>query len=325
MPAYGDDNRKKIIFNYYQLFVDRKVGEERKKFLFDLSQWATDIMEPITSVEEKNWDFGGDTVRLQKQTLNEHNQLEMQFMRLSETQMSYVGKRDSDEEEDFELEDNEFPAQDTFAIFDPENSVLMLQRNIQGLSFKGITEYINHFWNKGRDADDKEIIELIPIISKDAFSKAKLAHGFKKITVKTANKYDSKRNIVQKIGNSFSGVLENIIAAAEPVSGLDVEFTISTAPRSKENLLDDRQVNEILNEIEQNPNSVGKASVSYINENNKMEILNLLKATIKDEYIFELPPKSRLRPDVVLYEMQGIYNGNINREARKTSINQAIR
>jgi len=324
MVAMGDDNRKKIRFLYYRLFVSRKENGKRTRKLFDLSEWSTEVMQSIPNIENRNIEFGGDTIRLQKQWINEEELVELQFNRLSVTNTSYIAKDDSDVEENFKLESNEYPAQDTCIIFDPKYCVVMLQRNSQGLSLRGISDYINHYWNLNRSKDEEEYVEFEPVVEKDVFAEAKRSNRYKTLTIKTANKFDNKRNVLNRVSDAFRGPLEKVLDEAEPLGGLNIEITFS-AGRSKNRTLNDDEVRNLLGQIEEHPSALSKASVGFLDDNDKTEMLNLLKATVSDFYEFNLPKKSRLNPNVVFNEMRSIYLGNENNGGRRSDIIRMIR
>lgn len=207
-------------------------------------------------------------------------------------------------------------------LFDPANCVAMVQKNIQGLSIRGIIEYINYFWNL--EKIDKQKIDFLPIVSKEIFQRVRRCNGVKKLTIKTANTFDKKNNVARKVSDSFNGVLEKIISDASPLKGLNVEVSFVAAPRNKEEILDVEEVDKIMKQIEENPHSFSKAHLSILNEYNKIEPLNLLNALICDTYEFTLPPKQRLNPDSVLFEMRRLYLGDENTTARKHEINRTI-
>ena len=321
MVAFGDDNRKKVKFLYFQTRVEYKQNNNIIHKKFDLTMWCSSVMGSL-SIPDKNYEFGGDTIRLQNMHVNHEGLLELRFTRLSEVQTSYVAQKTSDIESDFELEENEYPAQDTMILFDPANCVAMVQKNIQGLSMRGIIEYINYFWNLGKT--DKQKIDFLPIVSKEIFQRVRSCNGVKKLTIKTANTFDKKNNVARKVSDSFNGVLEKIISDASPLKGLNVEVSFVAAPRNKEEILDVEEVDEIMKQIEENPHSFSKAHLSILNEYNKIEHLNLLNALIFDTYEFTLPPKQRLNPDSVLFEMNRLYLGDEYTTARKHEINRTI-
>ena len=321
MVAYGDDNRKKVKFLYYQTRVEYRQNNNIVHEMYDLTTWCSDAMSSL-SISDKNYEFGGDTIRLQNMHVNHDGLLELRFTRLSEIQTSYVARKTSDIESDFELEENEYPAQDTMILFDPANCVAMVQKNIQGLSIRGIIEYINYFWNL--EKIDKQKIDFLPIVSKEIFQRVRRCNGVKKLTIKTANTFDKKNNVARKVSDSFNGVLEKIISDASPLKGLNVEVSFVAAPRNKEEILDVEEVDKIMQQIEENPHSFSKAQLSILNEYNKIEPLNLLNALICDSYEFTLPPKQRLNPDSVLFEMRRLYLGDENTTARKHEINRTI-
>ena len=321
MVAYDDDNRKKVKFLYFQTRVEYRQNNNIVHEMYDLTTWCSNAMANL-AISDKNYEFGGDTIRLQNMHVNHDGLLELRFTRLSEIQTSYVARKTSDIESDFELEENEYPAQDTMILFDPVNCVAMVQKNIQGLSIRGIIEYIDHFWNLGRI--DRQNIDFLPIVSKEIFQRVRRCYGVKKLTIKTANTFDKKNNVARKVSDSFNGVLEKIISDASPLKGLNVEVSFVAAPRNKEEILDVEEVDKIMKQIEENPHSFSKAHLSILNEYNKIEHLNLLNALIFDTYEFTLPPKQRLNPDSVLFEMRRLYLGDENTTARKHEINRTI-
>lgn len=79
-----------VKFFYYQLQVDRTVGDSREKFLFDLTDFAT-MMKPM-DLEGRNWLYNGDTIRLKKINMDENDLLLMQFERLTDSALPYIAK-----------------------------------------------------------------------------------------------------------------------------------------------------------------------------------------------------------------------------------------
>lgn len=309
---------KIIKFFYYQLTVDRKIGDGRRKMLFDLTEFATLLKDK--TLEERNWEYHGEQVRLKVFQIDENNILHMQFERLTNNGMPYIAKEFIEEEKDVPLEEDEFIANDVNAIFDLENCVFMLQRNIQSLSQIAIENYINYFWNLIRNDDEKEIISFNPIINNSIYSEAKSKKEIKKLTIKTANKYDSKKGIRQKTSDLIDGVLGKIIEASKPADGLNLELTFSTS-RSPTDTMDDKEVLKIIQQIEKQPFLFDKAQVSVISDNNRTEILNLLNALLMDYDIIEQPPKTRLNPNVIRDLMVRAYLPVHEGKNRKHDIN----
>lgn len=315
-------NKTRVKFLYFQLTVDRKEDNCRKKMLFDLTEFAGEMHD--RDLNDRNWNYNGEQIRLKKSYMDENDLLLLQFEKLTTDSLPYIAKSFNQEEKDVPLEKDEFIANDISAIFDPSNSVLMLQRNVHALSQKAIIQYVNHFWNNGKSEDEQEIIEFIPIINPDIYKKAKSSKGYKKITIKTANKYDSKKGRREMFSEAFDGTLGKIISACQPVDGLNIETTFFTS-RAKGDTLDDNQVKEILNQIEQNEKLFDKAEISIINDNDQTELLNLLNALLVDFAIFEQKPKTRLRSDVIQSEMKQLYLPKNEGKDRRTKINLILR
>lgn len=296
-----------VKFFYYQLQVDRSIGESREKFLFDLTDFA--ILMKEMDIERRNWLYKGDTIRLKKFTMDENDLLLMQFERLTDSALPYIAKPSKDDERDVALSDDEFIANDINAIFDPKNHVLMLQRNIQSLSPKAVEYYVNHFWNIDRVEDPLEVIEFCPVINPNIFKEVKSNSKYKTLTFKTANKFDSKKKVRKIVVDRINGVLEGIISSFSPVDGLNLEIKVSTS-RNKDDTLDNKTVKSIIDEIEKNPKSFDKAEVAVINDFDKKEVLNLLNALLFDTAKFNQSPRTRLRSDVVQDKMKSIYLPN---------------
>lgn len=315
------NNSVLVKFLYFQLTVDRIVDKSRKKMLFDLTQFAEKVKE--LDLNARSWKYNGDPIRLKNFRVDENDLLLMQFERLTNNAMPYIAKASEESERDVPLDDDEFIANDINAIFDLSNSVLMLQRNIHALSPKAIIQYINYFWNEDRAETEWEVIEFVPIIDPNIYDSAARNSEFKKLTVKTANKYNSKNGVRNMLSEAVDGVLGNIIKASQPVSGLNLEVTFSTA-RSKDDTLNDSEVKKIIQEIREHENYFEKAELSVIN-NGHTEVLNLLNALLLEKERFEQPPKTRLRSDVVLDRMKYCYlpaNEGLN---RKLKINLMLR
>lgn len=236
-----------VKFLYFQLKVDRVLDGERQRMLFDLTEFAESIRE--LKLDERSWEYNGDPIRLKTFRVDENDLLLMQFERLTDNALPYIAKTSIEDERDVPLEDDEFIANDINALFDLSNSVLMLQRNIRALSQKAIMSYINYFWNRNRTEEEQEIIEFYPIVDSNIYDSAIKNNDFKKLTVKTANKYNAKKRLRDMVTNAVDGVLGNIIKASQPVNGLNLEVTFSTA-RSKNDVLDDDEVKKLLKRLE---------------------------------------------------------------------------
>lgn len=311
-----------VKFLYYQLTVDRLEKTKRKKFLFDLTEFASMMKEK--NIEERNWEYNGDTIRLKKFSFDENDILHMQFERLNDIDIPYIATPSMVEDKDVALGEDEFIASDINAIFDISNSVLMLQRNFKSLSPKAVFSYINHYWNKDKDENQKEIIEFEPIVNPRVFTQAKQSECYKKLTIKTANRFEEKATSFQRLQDSFDGVLGKIIKDIQPLNSLNVEVSFTTS-RKKDDVMDDNQVNYLIKQIEDNKSEFSKAELSIVDEHNKTEILNLLNALLIDSYRFTIVPKSRLRSDVVQDAMKLIYLPINGGKDRKSEINMILR
>lgn len=102
MVAYDDDNRKKVKFLYFQTRVEYRQNNNIVHEMYDLTTWCSNAMANL-AISDKNYEFGGDTIRLQNMHVNHDGLLELRFTRLSEIQTSYVARKTSDIESDFEL------------------------------------------------------------------------------------------------------------------------------------------------------------------------------------------------------------------------------
>lgn len=327
MPANKDDDLKTVRFFYYRLMVERNIDDgKRDRMMFDLSEWSSNIMADLTMVQ-RNFPYGGDEIRLQSQSFDEVARLLLlRFNRLTVEQSSFIANFKDQSEKDFDLPEDEYIANDVSCIFDIQNGVLMVQRNIKSLSIKAISEYINHFWNLNRREEDEEIVQFEPIASPDVFKQVKRnGNKYKKISVKTGNKYSEVKKKGFYRSAHLGGLLEKAIDVVKPAGNLNFEFELD-AGRSSDSFLDEASVHEILDSIQNHPSAFSKAYVKYENDMQGIEVLNLLNALLSDSYQFKNPPKSRLRYDVVLDQMKAFYipNENNNGQDRRTFINKLL-
>lgn len=327
MVASKDDDLKTVNFFYYRLMTERKDKKGHiKPMVFDLSEWSTEVMNGLT-VEEKNFEYGGDTIRLQTQYIDSNNNLLcLRFNRLSAEQVPFIANFKDDEEKEVELAPDEYIANDVSCIFDTQNGILMLQRNIRSLSVHAISDYINYFWNIDKEEEEKELILFEPVVSPDVFTQAKRGgNKYQNLLVKTANKYSEVKKNGNYRTNVLGGLIEKTINDLKPTGNLNIELNLDSG-RSKENYLDKNSVIEILNSIESHPTAFSKAALKYVNEFNVVETLNLLNALVSDSFQFNNPPKSHLNYDRVIAEMQRFYLPNKNNVngSRRTYINNII-
>lgn len=245
---------RKVNFSYYRLIINTCEGD--RKF-FDLTQW----MEKMASfsAERTKIQMFEDIIRYDFGEVNSIFKYEyaiLHFTKLRFGGVPAVGNILNPVLKDVVLSADEYIAEDVSGLFDIKNSVLMLQKNIYSLSLTALKEYINYFWNLEASENEKELIELLPIMECDSFGRGKKARAFKKITLKTAN--------VPSLDcfNFITGPIGEIVDKSKYLGGKNIEISIS-AGRKKDDKLNRQDVLSLINSIEENIDDFKKMSMTW--------------------------------------------------------------
>jgi hypothetical protein len=312
-----------VKFDYFQVKISDKKSinsTHAKVSMFDLTKWM-DLIRPLYELDpiRVTMNYSGEQIRCDATSMvgvdTASPFARLHFTKLREKNVPAVGSLKDVKLENVTLREDEYIAEDITALFDPSNYVLMLQKNIYSLSRGAITEYINFFWNQGKDDKDKQFIQLIPILEKGNFTRGKQKNKFKKISFQTANKISTDSSA--SYSNPFSGTIGSLFDSMKPLKGLNIDITISTS-RSKDDVLERSEVLNLLKEIENSQSLIKDANISYLEEKEGTgndyvtSYMDLIKGKVQSKLLFDVPKKEKLDEDAVWTEMLAEYRSDGN-------------
>ncbi|MBU7473347.1 DUF6731 family protein [Lactiplantibacillus pentosus] len=326
---------KNVKFDYFQVQISNRKSVKATKArtrMFDLTQWM-DIIRPKYENEPASvtLNFFGEQIRCDHSGMvgvgTKKPLARLHFTKLREKNSPAVGSIHDVKLDPVNLKPDEYIAEDVTALFDPEDSVLMLQKNIYSLSRGVLEAYITELWNSDKEKKDFEYVHLVPIFQKNNFSKGKRANKIESIAFKTANR-TSKASFV----NPFKGQIGAMFDTMKPLDGVNIEVRI-TASRTHDSFLKQDGVVEMIDEIQERKNLFKKAEISFrdgtrINEgateatggdNAELTYIDLMHGKVQSVLPFNIPKKRPLNQDAVWTSMMAEYRedgGNMVNEVK---------
>ncbi|MDO3680654.1 DUF6731 family protein [Paenibacillus ehimensis] len=306
---------RKVRFEYYQVvFRTKDDSKHDRDRLFDLVQWMDKAKKK--SLEGRTYNYRQEQARLEDAYWDQ--ELGFYFLhlvRLRDTNIPSKARVDSSVEP-LELEDDEFIGEEVSALYDENNHVLMLQRNKFSLGPEGIEEYLNLLWD-----NDDETIHLRPICPPNAFAIARKASEYRKINIRFADikDVDSKKLL------HFKSPLKGIISSYNEYRGLNAQVII-TVGNVKSSSLDNKTINDTLDDLEENPQFFSKAEITKRDSDDaRVEILDLFAHKAHDFGTFRMEKRETLSHYAIAEEMWSIYSGNEECSNRQKDINSYLR
>ena len=210
---------KKIVnikARYYQLRCLR--DGELTNDIYDLRTWMNKIADK--AYEERTKDVDGVLGRLEDQVRVAEDYYAFNFMRMEGVSTTYKAKKtEAAEHIDIKVEEDEYIAKNTVALYDANNGILMIQSNRGSYTESSIQSYINSFY------EEKECV-LLPVIEGIDFLDER--NEYMKIDVRLAN----LRQFVPTRGSSF----EKFIDSCNQMEGLTSHLEIGLGYNRQESL-----------------------------------------------------------------------------------------
>lgn len=305
----SDTDLKNVNLDFFQVQITKSKSINAKKAEtkpFDLTKWM-DMVRPKYENDpvSVSLNFYGEQVRCDYSGIygvgTSMPLARLHFTKLREKNTPAIGSIHDVKLDPVNLKPDEYIAEDVTALFDPSNSVLMLQKNIYSLSRRVLEAYITQLWNEGNEDSNPQYIHLVPIFQKDNFRKGKRGKNFESISFKTANKTTSAT-----FSNPFKGAIGSIFDTLKPLSCMNIEIKISASKKKKE-YLDNKGTIDIITEIERDKERFKKAGVSFESDNAGLTHIDLMDAKLHSVLPFNVPKKRPLNPNAVWTSMLGNY------------------
>lgn len=305
---------RNVRFDYFQLYCIEKNEEGKKKEkLFDFIQWMN-LMDEIEDITDRTIIYNTERIRIDDIRIEPKTEYGLvHFARLRQSNVPSITALTRNNFKDVTLEADEYLAEDISALYDQETNVLMLQRNIHSLSPTGVTDYINYFWNR---IHENQVIELRPVMKKEAFKYGFGKKVYKKLIVKTADTEANQSGMFDNLKSPFA----KAFSALDSLDGVNIEITV-TSSRSKESL-DFEQVIETLKELENHQGLLKKVQVSAKDTvDTKVEKIDLIDGKVSSVLPFNIPIKKSLAYNSVQISMLAEYNPKENNKKKEVDSN----
>lgn len=302
---------KKFKCEYYQL---TQLIPNEGEALFDLEAWMNEVSE--LDFPSRTHPYKEDSVRLEEKYFHpSYNLWFLRFMRQRTNDVPSLSGKNVPSEF-MELEDDQFVSEDVTCLYDPENHVLMVQKNSHSVSPIGIEEYFNC------TTPPELVVYLRKVVATDSFKKVRNAKKCRKIVVRFADvRTSQERNLFGGLKSSIGKMIKGMDEVPSPY----IEFTYSVGmDRGSE--IDEDEVEKIIDDIETNPLLFDKARLQVVEEKEvKLSMVDLFLDSPKEEISFNIKRSNPVKFEAIMDAMAQKYCPGENRENRKRKINSYLR
>lgn len=289
---------------YFQVRMKRDGVIENQTF--DLRDWINMIID--IELEDRCKNVDGIKGRLEEVVQTVNGYYALNFMRMDDYSSSYILTQDGAAEHiDIDPANGEYIAKNTVALYDVNNSVLMIQSNRGSYGAAAIQSYINSFYEG--DACQCALLAVHERI--DYFADR---YDYTKIDLRLANLRDFHAN--------ESTTFEKVVDACNEVEGVTMHLEIGLG-REHNNMLDKDEVQCIMRDItrEENRHCVSGAKIK-MSDDNKSKIYDLLDNLCNDMVKCLVGANGGITFDYMAQRMEDTYD-NANNGSR-TRVAHAI-
>ncbi len=255
---------RKVNVKYLYFQVRRVADGIIQRDMYDLRRWIANVSDMDLSQREK--DVDGIKGRVEDIAIKDDTYYALNFMRMDVYSATYKTKEgEAAEHVDIDVAAGEYIARNTVAMYDPDNSVIMIQSNRGSYGAAGIQGYVNAFF-------ENDVCAFLPIHEKVNFFRE--GNEYTKLDVRLAN----LRDFHPTAGTSF----EQIVDACNEVEGMTMHIEIGLG-YNKENRLDRDEIQNAIKDIqkEENRHCVSGAKIK-INSDGVSNIYDLLENVCND-------------------------------------------
>lgn len=278
------------------------------------------------NLKDRKFFYGGEQVELNSfgeltpndESFKKYRGMKLYYfhmIRKRDDGLAIIKDKEDEELKDLLLKDDEYVAEDITGIFDTDDCILFIQRNIHSLSVTGFEEYLNYMNKKINDND--KVIKINPVMDKNVISNVGRKSTIKSITLKVAS------NTIEK-----NGLFASIMPGIKEWDPNYVEIKLLSGRKKDAELCKEQLEKEI--DAFKDGEKYEKFEVSAKNEGQKIEKFDLLKGKLIHYEKFSTTKNGsrvHLNPSVVKQRMQEIYlgEGSYSERAFKDRIQENIK
>jgi hypothetical protein len=312
--------KKNISIDYFQ---------SREKIYEDGELIANNLygLKPIfelaqkTNVKERTWDYHDDIARLQivrpieekikhDNIVNCKDLWEIQFVRIRKDLLPGIANDEGEYDPELlskYLKDNQGIAETISGIYDNKLCVLVLQRNVDGITPSGILDFL-------RKVSDNNNIALDVIDLDIDLSKIKKSNIFRKIEIGF-----SELNKERKIKTGIKQ-LNNILDAFNDFDTSTATLTMSMSNSKRGKTLSQNLSVDTVLELNKDPN-VNKLRLRSSEEiDTNVEVIDLIEQRLKDKFVLEYSKTNPISHGNVILNILDSYNKHWSGLTKKLKI-----
>lgn len=303
--------KKKFKCEYYQITETTNGNAEA---LFNVEAWLNGFDN--LSLMDRSRPYKEDSIRLEEYYF--HPTYDMWFLRFMRQRTNDVpslsGRNRASEF--MELDTDQFVSEDVTCLFDQTNNVIMIQKNSHSVSPIGIEGYFN------LTCPPETAVHLRKVVSNDSFQRVRNSRKCRKIVVRLADLPTlANTGIVDRFRSTIGTMVRGMGEIPSPY--LELTFSVGL-DRGTE--IDEDQVDEILNDIDNNPIAFDRAKMTVIEQNEtKQNVIDLFLDSPKEEITFEVERNNPVRFDAMMDAMAQKYCPGDGRDNRRAVVNQYLR
>ncbi|HHE7096563.1 TPA: DUF6731 family protein [Staphylococcus aureus] len=174
----------------------------------------------------------------------------------------------------------------TCGIYDETYQVLLLQINFNALNPRHIENYINE-----KIISDEYTLKLEPLIDKDYYKKVKKGY---------MTKFDVSMHVNQVDLTEKDTFFFKQYQQAKEFNAVNASFTMSMG-KVRKDTLEEEKAKQLLDDIEENLDMIGKAKVSYKQQmESKVEVVDLVLQKLNTKVYFDIAERATLREETIL-------------------------
>lgn len=287
--------RSKIIyFDYVKTYIQRyeKEGNKVIEQIADL----TSLFERISKLDsvDRTYDMGNDKIRIQE-LKKVDGSWEILILKLRDEVMPGIADDDGNYTIEI-LEDGKYYCESTTMLYDPEKSILIIQKNRYGLQPSNVEFLLNKL-----NVDDNITIILKPIINKNKIQLLNKEQVYRSLEIGIVN--NEQEEIVEET-TGIIGVLKNF----QKYKGNNVSIRIGYNKRcKKDECLDSNMVIDTINELYGNIH-VNKLKTSIkFSDDTKVETIDLLDDRIYDYENLEYSKENPITHERLISVLKQLY------------------
>ncbi|UFT98108.1 hypothetical protein KO561_12940 [Radiobacillus kanasensis] len=292
---------KAIGFDYFKVYArqfneERNVMEER---ICDLSNALTQVQEIPT--RNRVYRLGNDQARLQSVGMN-NNKWELHFIRIRKDGFPVKTNDDGTYGYFDDLDEAEGFGEEVSVLYDPENCVIMIRRNMHSLSPSAISNYFTDVVNQPGFT-----IFFKPLVHPQAIQLLTRDHLIRSADVSVAdikNSNETTRRALGRIVNRTDDINESV--------SISYKISIQQKGSKKNSRL---PVYEELEQLAADPNVTKVEVRQKADEDARTETVDLIRHRLKDYSNFsetDISPESRnILHSTVISRMHQLYRSRI--------------